>query len=636
MKVCMLTTSYPRYTGDPSSPFVEGLCKWLARNGVEVHVVAPHDSATATKEFEKINGVHVHRFHYFWPRALQKVAYGKGGMPENIRKSLLAKAQLPFFMLSFLKKAKEVSRECDLIHAQWAPSGLIASKVAGKKPVVLYVHGAEVFVNFARGLVKKAIESADFVLFNSSYTQKKTLEIAKPKKHAVIPSGIALEKFNARVPAGKARKKLGIAEKERIIFSLGRMVERKGFEYLVKALPEVKEKAKLVLGGEGPEKKALQELVKELNLTKQVIFAGRIPQKILPYYYRDCDLFVLPAIVDSKGDTEGLGLVLAEAMASGKPVIASKVGGIVDVVDDGENGFLVGQKNPKALAEKINQIFSNPALAKKMAANGIKKARTVFNWNNTAKEVIGIYNQLLGKREIEEYYGKKFFEGYENLPPYEKYRRENISSAILELIEARPGQKLVDLGCGSGELLNRLQGKGLKLAGCDISKAGFNKIKGKLELKQADLEKPLPYASNSFDFAVLREVLEHIENKEGLLKEINRILKKNGKLVVSTPSRHGLIWPFYKVKKKMGTMQPIEDWFTPLELEELMEKAGLKIEKFKSIHFMPYHSALPQKLVPAVKKIDEKVHSRNWSNSVRDASPANKMGRNIILRAVKK
>jgi len=320
-------------------------------------------------------------------------------MPENFRKSILAKLQLPLFMLSFFLKSLSLCGKVDVLHAQWIPSGVIAAlvkKITGK-PVVLYVHGATVFLGLFKSLTGFALRNADFVFFNSSYTKRKALEIAQVENCAVLSPGIDVQRFSGNRGKGFVRKKHGIATSAPVVFSLGRLVERKGFEYLIRAMQSVKSNAVLVLAGSGPMEKELKDLTRRLGLENRVVFAGRIPAKELPLYYADCNVFVLPAIVDSKGDTEGLGMVLAEAMASGKPVIASRVGGIPDVVVDKVNGFLVEQKKPKELAQKINTLLGNSARRQRMGKAGRAFANKKFSWDRVCGEMLRVHTQLLEK-----------------------------------------------------------------------------------------------------------------------------------------------------------------------------------------------------------------------------------------------
>jgi len=397
MKVCMLTTSFPRWKGDPSTPFVYGICKRLVKKGIKVDVVAPHD--IDTKKFENIDGINIYRFQYFFPRSLQKVAYGSGGIPENLKKGFFVKIQLPFFMIFFFLKALKVSKDSDVINAQWAPSGIVANliKKLRQKKVVLYIHGASIFVNYARWIVKSAIVNADFILFNSSYTKDKTLEICTPKKLEIIPWGINTEKYSPNVKFGSIRKKYKIPKESPLIFCLGRLVERKGFDILIRAMNAVEQNAIVIIGGEGPKKEEWKNLAENLNLKNRIIFAGGIPGKELPYYYKDCDIFILPAIIDTKGDTEGLGIVILEAMATGKPVIGSAVGGIVDIIDDGKNGYLVKQKNPDDITDKINYLIKAPSVREALGIAGRKKIENQFSWDKVVERTIDVYAQVLEK-----------------------------------------------------------------------------------------------------------------------------------------------------------------------------------------------------------------------------------------------
>ena len=154
--------------------------------------------------------------------------------------------------------------------------------------------------------------------------------------------------------------------------------------------------AKLVIGGNGPEKGNLERLTEELNLKKNVFFAGYIEDIDLPEYYGFADVFCLPSI-NLNGQTEALGVVLLEAMACGTPVIGSDVGGIPDIIEDGYNGFLVPEKSPKDLADKIIELLSNRKLAEEFAANGLKTVREKFSWDRVIEKFRNVYEQVLTK-----------------------------------------------------------------------------------------------------------------------------------------------------------------------------------------------------------------------------------------------
>ena len=108
---------------------------------------------------------------------------------------------------------------------------------------------------------------------------------------------------------------------------------------------------------------------------------GFVSKEELANEYASCNIFVLPAIVDSKGDTEGLGIVMIEALAHEKPVIASAVGGIVDVIQSGVTGLLVNEKDPEALSQSIIELIADPVRAKELGQRGLKDIQERFGWS---------------------------------------------------------------------------------------------------------------------------------------------------------------------------------------------------------------------------------------------------------------
>jgi len=393
----MLTTSYPRWKDDSVGIFVDGLCKPLVENGNEVYVIAPgHPDA---KKMEKLDGVNIRRINYWFTQKGQKLAYG-AGIPTNIKKSFLAKIQIPLLILAMFFRGIKYARKSNIIHVHWPIAGLVGmlfKKFFGKKYVVT-VYGVEVYVGKFTFLIKSILKNADYIICISDYTRSRTPIRRAENSECVISLGIDHVRFNRTVRNESPREKLGISDTEKIIFSIGRLIERKGFPYLIKAMEIVCGKepdAKLIIGGKGPEKDELVDLIHELKLEQNVKMAGYISNELLPYYYASADVFVIPSIIDSGGDTEGLGLVTVEAMACETPVIGTNVGGITDVIDDGETGFLVEQKNPEEIAEKIISYLENPEKARQFALAGAKKAREVFNWETYTRKTIEIYEKIL-------------------------------------------------------------------------------------------------------------------------------------------------------------------------------------------------------------------------------------------------
>jgi glycosyltransferase involved in cell wall biosynthesis len=138
----------------------------------------------------------------------------------------------------------------------------------------------------------------------------------------------------------------------------------------------------------------LEALSRELGISEAVEFAGFVTNERLSQLFRACTLYVHPAIYDDRGDTEGLGVVLIEALRNRKPVVASQVGGIVDVIKDGETGLLVPQKDPEALAEAVLRVLQDPALARRLGEQGYVYATKFFDWDRITDRLEAVYRRV--------------------------------------------------------------------------------------------------------------------------------------------------------------------------------------------------------------------------------------------------
>ncbi len=400
MRVLVTATTFPRYKQDTEPAFVFNLSREMAKRGFETVVLVPHHHKA--KHFEIIDDLKVYRFPYFYPAKLQKLCYD-GGIIPNIKKSLLAKIQVPFLLLAeFFYVRKLIKKErVDFIHAHWViPQGLIASiiKKLYRVPYIATAHAGDIFPlksGFLRFFGKMALGNADFCTVNSSYTKKSVLGVSRIKNIEIIPMGVNLSDFNKNKKNRILRRKYNV--KGPFLLSVGRLAEKKGIEYLIQAMqPVLKEypNAKLTIVGDGPERENLENLANNLNLKENVIFVGRVSKKGLPEYYATADIFIGPSIVTKSGDTEGLGVVFLEAIASGTAVIGSNVGGIPDIIKDRYTGLLVEQKNPKQLAEKITFLLKNPRIRKRLIKNAQKHINKNYSWKTVAAKFEKIYKKI--------------------------------------------------------------------------------------------------------------------------------------------------------------------------------------------------------------------------------------------------
>ena len=180
----------------------------------------------------------------------------------------------------------------------------------------------------------------------------------------------------------------------RILF-VGRHIERKGICYLIEAAKYLpKDKFEIRIVGVGDLTEQLKQQAAAVSEGAEIIFTGKLSPEALANEYKTANVFTLPAIVDHKGDTEGLGVVLIEAMELGLPIIASNVGGIPDVVVDGESGILVPEKDPVALADAFKRLEANPTLIQKLLAGARKRIDECFTWDGIIERQVEVYKRL--------------------------------------------------------------------------------------------------------------------------------------------------------------------------------------------------------------------------------------------------
>jgi len=399
IKVFSLATTYPESPESKKPKFVHILNKELVKLGVDVKVIAPHTRGFKSKEM--MNSVEIKRFRYL-PEGSE---LSDRSIPDTIKQSRFGKIKVAFMILRFFffTLFECLKDRPDIIHGQWAfPGGYIASLAAGLvgTKYVVSIHGAETpLLKKYKFILKKTIKSlnnASTVIVNSNYTRNEyeKLGVKKEKMIKINPPPNFVNHISDYKILKKFKTKFG-DEDAKIILFVGRLIERKGVEYLIKSLPEIKtQKFHLIIAGDGWLFDHLKKLTDSLNLRDKVTFFGSPSHEELGNLHDISDIFVCPSIIDSKGETEGLGLVILEAMESGLPVIATSVGGIVDIVKNQENGILINQKDSKAIAEAIDRLFRDKEFSEKISQNS-KKMVAEFDPINIAKEHFALFQKLL-------------------------------------------------------------------------------------------------------------------------------------------------------------------------------------------------------------------------------------------------
>jgi len=399
-KLLVLTSTFPRWSNDTDPPFVYELCKRLT-DSFAVTIHTPH--YTGSKRKDVMGDMYVHRFRYFFS-PFEKLA-GSTGILPTLRFNKAYGMLVPFLLVaqffSLLLLVRKVKP--DVIHAHWIiPQGFVAVllNILFGVPVVVTAHGADVFglqwalFRVIKRFTLKRVEAitvvsksladalADFVTFN-----------VDPK---IISMGVDCTVFHPRRKGGLMREKYSITGP--FLLYVGRLTEKKGVRYLIDAMPSVLSEipgAKLLIVGSGELEQELKDQVMARRLNNQVQFAGSIPNANLPAYYAEADIFIGPSIWAEGGDREGFGLTFVEAAMSGCLIIGTKTGGIGDIIQDNSTGFLVPEKDPGALTEKILYAFYHKKETEKIKDAGRTRCIEKYDWLVIAKRYEHLLQQVI-------------------------------------------------------------------------------------------------------------------------------------------------------------------------------------------------------------------------------------------------
>lgn len=392
-KVCMLTTGFPRYKGDLFGSFIFDLTTHLARRGLGVEVIAPHASGVAVQE--RMGDVGVRRFRYAVPARLELLAYG-GGIPSNLKSSLWARMLVPVFLMGFLLSAIRMIGRCQVVHCHWTICGLIgylATRVF-RRPVVLSVRGSDVnlFSTGLMGRVSRRIWRSMDVIIAVSQDLARALEAngVESSKIRVVYNGVG-EEFRP-LEKDAARLKLSLPATRFIVLFLGLLAPVKGVENLLKAVEAIEDSQLLcVLVGAGPLRETLEQQARQGGFMSRVHFAGQRPREEVVDWLNAADLLVLPSY------SEGRPNVVLEAMACGRPVIASRVGGVPELVTDGVTGRLVAAGDSTELSAVIRDLMDSPDRLVAMGKAARERVATSgWTWEAAAETTDSIYAEVVG------------------------------------------------------------------------------------------------------------------------------------------------------------------------------------------------------------------------------------------------
>ena len=390
MRILHVVTAFPRSPDDVIVPWLVELLKRLRAAGHEVEVFT---SSYRGAPDQVVSGIPVHRFRYF-PRRWERLTHEEAA-PDRMRRGLLYRGMALCFVAAGMVAAWRLCRRqrYDVIHVHWPfPLALFGWAAQRARPAALVTtfYGVELrwvktAMPFLKGFLRWAARRSDRVVAISSYTAEEVRQLVQVPIE-VIP-------YTTSLPAPAPRAGRRAAAAPFTVLFVGRLVERKGVSHLVDAVSLLRSgvDVRLVIVGDGAERARIEARVREHGLDGRVAVRGRVSEAELQAAYAAADAFVLPAVVDRRGDTEGLGVVLLEAMNHRVPVIASASGGITDIVEDGVSGLLVPPGDARALAAALERLARAPDLAASLGDAGYRRLHERFSWEAITRRWVEVY-----------------------------------------------------------------------------------------------------------------------------------------------------------------------------------------------------------------------------------------------------
>lgn len=386
MKI-MFLYDFPLW-GSGSATYLRELTSELIKNGYQIAIVAPDkrrlDNITHFEVIPPHLGVFV-------------------GHPElkNAKKyEDMSGKQLSDIYIAYIRDVTQAVEKfkphvIHVFHLSFIAPVARLMKIFYGIPFVITVHGSDLhYLSQDRrlvGLINDALRIAKFISCNSFFTREWFIKMFGKDysyKTRTILGGVRPELLSKG--SQKLDEKYNLNGKRVALFT-GRLTSHKGVEYLVKAAKNIK--GEVIILGDGPERSYLEQLIKDEEITN-VHLLGYLSAKELGEFYRRADVYVAPSVWD-----EPLGLVILEAMAANTPVIVTKKGGITSIVKDGYNGFFVRHRNATEIAEKVNRLFENEQLRKRMGENAKKTVVERFQWENIAIKFERIYKKAARRIE---------------------------------------------------------------------------------------------------------------------------------------------------------------------------------------------------------------------------------------------
>lgn len=397
----MVASSYPRFHGDSVGSFMEPIAQGIAARGHEVHVVAPWHPKWDRPKIDR--GVHFHLFRYAPIASLNTFGYAEG-MRADVRLRASAMAVAPLAVVAGWFKALRVAQKkrATIMHAHWViPGGVIGAAAARSIPLMISLHGSDVFVAeryaAARLAARAAFGRACWVTACSEDLRTRAVALGATERSSVIPYGVDSDRFSPD-PAlrERGRHMLGLADNAPLVVAVGRLVKKKGFEYLIDAAAVLRTQHPslcVAIAGDGDLEGALRAQARAVGAADTIRFLGAVAHHDVPALLAAADVAVAPSVHDDSGNVDGLPNTVMEIMASGTPLVATRAGGIGSIATDGTTARLVAERDARGLADAIGNLLRERITAKAIGRQARDLVCREHSWARVAADFEAAYGE---------------------------------------------------------------------------------------------------------------------------------------------------------------------------------------------------------------------------------------------------
>lgn len=392
----MITSSYPKFPGDVTAPFIESIARGVAARGHAVDVLLPHHPELRRDRDEPV-AFFPYRYAPFDAWCLWGYAQS---LDADVRVRRPAYLLAPAAALALRRTLSErlTSLRYDAVHAHWlVPNAALVTDLvrAHGLPLVVSLHGSDAFLaerlRPARALARAALDAAGAVTACSGDLARRARALgAAPERLRTVPYGADAALFSPEARRPGLRERLGVPAGRCFVLAFGRLVEKKGFGFLLDAASRC-EGLHVVVAGEGDLRGELGRLVERTGAPATLV--GALDRSTMAAALAEADVVAVPSVVDQAGNVDGLPNSLIESLAAGRAVVASRVAGIPDVVEDERNGLLVPEKDPDALAAALTRLARKPETRARLGAEARRRAAESLTWDAASRAFEECYAQ---------------------------------------------------------------------------------------------------------------------------------------------------------------------------------------------------------------------------------------------------